>query len=518
MHMATSRWFARAPCRLAGALGIAWLAFSGSARADGAPAPARPPPALSADVLAALDRLQRQAIEALERLYSIQLSTYAQGNLGALPYYWQDPRNLSFNQLTYDWIGSALQPGTGVEVAALSGQPFTTLYQGVITKIGYCLSRTDSRRLQQARARSTREQTALIDVWRRVYGHVASTPGDAIDAIMSAVMRWATSPETTLMDLANARDMRALLGRAPASAAPMLPALAAYLGALDDGLSIQNDIASSNGKLADVRDAVSAPTARNGGVATNGSGAALPAFAMNTALADILNGLASSNAIHLSTALSGAAPSRSGQPKLEARPSRAPQAPPRAEPRPGAEPLLEPALQALLAQAQAVEVSMSFTGVTLVQFAPMAYDATRRVGWYWEEPVAGAIQNGNGSASGYCFQPLPQVDFSSTGPFGYANAAVISQYPTIHLRVRAAPASVQRFAQAVATSKRQEPDSLRLLPPGAVDGHSPGATSDIPAGSEIVIDLSPPPAQTAGTAIESRAWVLAVQTRHPGAR
>ena len=465
---------------------------------------------------AIMDELKKQANQILSSASNVDLESFHVGSAGNFPYYWQDSATLKFNQKTYDWIKSALATRTAGESVSLDGV-FTNEYLSAITAITYTLSQADQVKLNQVNQNTTDQQGALLRAWKQAFGSLPTpTSGDTIlDAIIDTIRtKWATNPNTTLSDMQNARDLSSLLANAPASGQAVIPIFANYLNAVGGGISLIDTITLNQGILKDLRNAINAPSAQNGGVQLNdGTQDYYPAYPVATQLSDIVNGLKDTgNAINLKMQVSKFSSTEvtvsvSGGtsfniPFLDFFSL-------------GASGHASYFKDHLVQNSSSIEIEMDFTGVTMVEFGPKAYDVSSRLGWLYADVIQKAIANGTQDVSGFKFSPNPQIDFSENGPFGYLSAVGICNYPTIKITVTS---SNYESVKTVFQEESSWTVSFLGIPLGSVSQSYKQTDVNVDASSgSVSVTLSPPPELVAGTQDDSVGFVLGVQPNYPAA-
>ncbi len=456
-----------------------------------------------------IDALKEQANKILAAaLGSTPLSAFNVGAKGNMPYYWQDPSTLKFNQTTYNWIDSNLK--AGADPKQFDGL-FTNEYIQALSKVSYSLSSADQTKLNQAHQNTTEQQTAVLNAWQSAFGSLPSGEGMPIDQIATIIATQWAQPATTLTALANSPNLNAALNNTPASGKPVIPVFANWLNAINSVISLENAVTMNQHYLGQALAGVQTPTAANGATETN-AGNTVPTFTVATQLADIVNGLKdASNAINLDMDVERATSSEfqvsiSGGTRFSI-------------------PVLD--LLSVNVGGQAsyfssniattdnkTSVSMTFPGVTLVNYGPADYNASTGLNWFWMSPIRDAISNGNKDVSGFKFSPDPQIDFSDNGPFGYTMGAAISNYPTITIKVTSSQYQEiqQTFEQSASVGI-----SFLGIPLGIGGKESTySSKTQVDASSQTVtITLSPPPELVAGNTVDSVGWVLGVQAEYP---
>jgi len=469
--------------------------------------------AVSSPAAPLIESLRAQAQKILGAVFSEPLTGFTVGSLGNFPYYWQNPANLKFNHLTYDWISANLLANTSPAQLG-SGNGFTNLYIEALGSISYQLSTADQAQLTKAQQNATNQQAALLSAWQAAYGTIppATATQQPIDIIMNTIATTWASPATTLSAIQSSHNLNALLNNMPASGKTIAPVLAQYLNALGSSISLQNATTMNTGYIQQALAAVQSPSSSNGGLSTD-DGNENPSYAVSTQLADILNGLQdTSNAVALSLGVSRYSSSEyrvsiNGSSGFEI-------------------PILDFFGLGVGANASyfeddiatssnTVDIQMTFPGVTSVNFGPTGYNMSTGQDWYWMEPITEAIANGTNDVSGFKFSPNPQIDFSANGPFGLLTGVAIATYPTVVISVTSS--DYQSIAQTFQQSTSFEVSFLGIPLGGGSQSTYSSSVNVNSSSQSVTITLTPPPQTVSGQAVSSVAWVLGVETNYPAA-
>ena len=470
----------------------------------------------AAPIIEALKDQANQVLSAALGAATLQAfdNTGASGNF---PYVWQNPTNLQFNTLTYDWIDGSLKPGTA-PLQFAQGTNFTNLYLQVAMDIVWSLSTADQATLNQAQASATQQQAALLNVWRSAMGSLpsGSTP---IDGILQIITQTWAAPPTTLNAIQNSVNIGQLLNNTPASGQPILPALAAYLNALGSSVALQNNVTANNAYLKRAINAIQNPTAANGGLALD-SGTIQPAYSVSTAVNVIENAMAPANQDANTVALDMTVMNASSSEyKVQISGSVGFDIPIFDFLTIGVESNANYFHDQMATSQNQTSVAMSFPGVNLVTFGPTAFtQAGTSSGWFWMDPVSEAIANGYPAkdVSGFKFSLKPSIDLSdAAGAFSYTSGVAISNYPTITVTVQGSNyQSIQTtFEQSVSTSV----SFLGIKLASASESTYSNNVQVDAASSTVTITLSPPATLVGGTVAESIGWILGVQSQYPAA-
>lgn len=466
------------------------------------------------DVSPIIDYLRNKATEALgASLGAAPLVSFCTGGQGNFPYYYNDPANLNFNQLTYDWINTNLLNNVP-PVQQSTGSTFSNLFLQVLSKVSYSLSTADKNKLNAAYSNAQNQQMAVLQAWKAQYGSFPPGSGQPIDNIMSTICTTWASPSTTLVALQNSINMSELLNNAPASGQTIMPVVASYLDALGDSVTLANSETMNNAYVKQALRAVQTPSASNGGLVTNdGTGKLHPSYSITTSLSSIINSLSAlTNTITISMSVSIASESEYSVSINGGASFRIPFLDFFSLGVGGNSSYFH---EEIVKNSSSVNMTMTFTGPTLVQYTPKTYDLSTGLYWFYMEPILEAIKNANQDVSGYKFSPSPGIDFGSNGPFGLLQGIAIANYPSVKIDIKSSSyQSIQTtFQQTISTSI-----SFLGIPLGGSteSTYSHSASSDA-SQSEVSITLNPPATLVAGTSTQSVGWVLGVQTNYPAA-
>ena len=468
------------------------------------------PESLDASVI--IDELTANANKTLSSvLRSTPLQGFAVTSLGNLPYVWQDTRDVSlFNTLTYNWISSNLKGGA--DPIQLDGS-FTNLYIQAINAVTWSLSKADQSALNLAANAATRQAAALQNAWIAAFGKLPGTTTSPIDDIVGVILTWTSKdPTPSLFDIQNAISLTDLLDRTPPAGQSILPVFVNWLDAIGSQLSLQNSVSMNNAYLARARRAVAQASQANGGLALN-NGTFAPAYAVSPQVSDIENAMLQGSPVTMS---------------MTVRQSSSDMFSVSVEGKVGFEIPIASLITIgvggnanyfssnLVTSENETIVEMSFPGVNLVNFGPVPFQQTgASTSWYWIDPIREAIRNGASDVSGFKFSPMPSIDFSAGGPFGYLMGAAISGYPTITITSKTA--NLQEVQKTFEQSASMSVSFLGIqLASGSESTYSNNVKVDA-ANSAVTITLAPPPQVVGGTVNAAQGWVLGVQPNYPAA-
>jgi hypothetical protein len=466
------------------------------------------------DTSAIIDYLRGEAASVLaSSLGGLPLVDFAVGAAGNFPYYYNDPANLSFNNATYSWININLLNNLP-PVQQSTGNSFTNEMMSVLSKVTYKLSAADQVTLNNAYSNAQNQQMALLQNWRAAFGSFPPGPGQPIDNIMSTIATTWASPATTFNAIQNSINLNQLLNNAPATGQGLFPLVANYVNALGSSVTLANAVTMNNAYVRLALNALQFPSATNGAIQTNdGTQKYYPAYTVNTPLTSIINSLQNtSSTIQITMNVSIASESEYSV-SIQ-----------------GGTSFRIPFLDffslgvganasyfhdEIMKSSESVSITMTFTGPTIVNYAPLAFNQSTQQGWFFMAPILDAIKNQGKDISGYQFAPSPGIDFSNNGPFGLLQGIAIANYPSAKIVIKSSSyQSIQTtFQQTVSVGI-----SFLGIPLGSSTestySHSASSSS---SDSTVTITLNPPPNMVAGTSISSMGWILGAQTNYPAA-
>ncbi|AMP99089.1 hypothetical protein AY601_2191 [Pedobacter cryoconitis] len=459
-----------------------------------------------------IDSLKEQASALLSSVLKEPLTDFGVTALGNFPYYYLNPDNLQFNATTYGWISNAL---TADATPVTLGEPFVHIYTEALANVTYRLSNADQAILNSAQLEAANQQMELLNIWTVIYGPVAATSKQRpIDIIMSTIATTWAVPAIDLYMAQRAENLFQLLNHTPASGQPVLPALANYLIALGGSISLQNAITMNTGYLSTALHNVQNAAAANGGMLLDNSATTYnPAYAVSTPLSDIINGLsATNNKIELNMTVTR---SSDIEVKISIEGGASFEIPIASFLTLSVDASENYFSDIIAASSNTISVSMTFTGVTLVNYGPALFNIATGLNWSWMNPITDAIRNGSTDVSGFVFSPKPNIDFSEGGPFSFLTGVAISNYPSIEITVHSE--SYENIEKTIEQTVSLGVSFLGIPLGGGSESAYLHAASSSSSSSTVTIKLDPPADKVAGTNESSRAWVLGAETSYPGA-
>ena len=470
----------------------------------------------SPNAMEIINNLKDKAADTLSAsLGSAKLKSFDISSSGNFPYVWEDPRNLSFNQKTYEWISGSLKPKTSPAQFA-PGTNFTNLYLQALTNISWSLSTAEQATLNQATQNTTQQQAAVLNAWKSSFGSLPAGT-NPIDEIASTIATTWANPATDLESIRNSINLGNLLNKVPAAGQPVMPVFVNWLNAYGASLALQNQVTMNNAYLRKAVAALQSPSVTNGGITLN-DGNIVPAYIVNPQVSDIENAMSPANA-------------KSNVTDLEMTVSQSSQSEFSVSIKGGASfkiPVMEFITfgvggsanyfhEEIVKSGNDTTVHMTFPGTNLVTFGPRPFrQSGESQSWFWMDPVRDAIKNGFPAkdVSGFKFATQPGItDWSATGPFGYLAGVAIANYPTIKITVKSS--NFQKIATDFKQGVNTSVSFLGIELASASEATHSAKVDVNESDSTVTITLEPPKSLVAGNAVDSVGWILGAITEYP---
>lgn len=353
---------------------------------------------------------------------------------GNFPYNYLDI-NTNFNVKTWEFLNSVMQAGEHGGV--VFGQPLTNAYSTLVSALSYQYSKADSIALEKARISGEQDAIALVVAYERTYGPITGAQLTAarvetkLDYIIGYKVQnvWAGENAPLKFTGGNVVNLVDALPALPPAAQPLLGLITKYLGDLTSVLGLVNSSGAAATLLANLRQNTTTPTTGNGGISTS-DGKMHVAFSVKEAMAVIDTALANaanqftvtfhvsnytedSTTVSVSGRAAGVIPigdflgiDLGGGASYN--------------------------MHTLNTHGDELDVTLTYTGVTLVNVGPNVYQEDTRTGWFDSQPLREAVANYQQDVSGFQLTPWPSTyNFGVGGNFGYLNALIISAYPTV---------------------------------------------------------------------------------------
>lgn len=405
--------------------------------------------------------LSKKANEAIASIYKTRITPIQFPAQGDFNWFWQNV-NQVFNEGTFDTASARVSPGTeGPDTAKLSPSGgFPNAYVQVVTALQYSLSSAESATLNKAIGNASAQAQAVVSTYQGIFGTISDAQmklaqealgefsvANKQDYVIGYIMGYVWSgrqeekkPALTYTEMANARDLRQLLPKMPASGVPVLADVTVYLNLIAPVNSLEDQLFLGGWIRNQIRLNTAAPTERNGGMklVNPNTGAVSPnyqvAYGINAAISSIQNDLNSSRSFSLGMSVSSASGS-SLRVSVDG----------------GAGFSVGSLLRFSLGtqfnydmttfQGTSTDctVEISYKGFTMVPIAAAAWQQATSVGWYYGDPIAEAVRNQGKDVTGFKFVSNPPYNLgplASGGDFGMLTNLLISNYPTVKIHYR----------------------------------------------------------------------------------
>jgi hypothetical protein len=367
--------------------------------------------------------------------------------------------NQVFNQGTFDYISANVAPGTTGGTAQISASGgFPNAYIQLISKLAYALSNADLNAVNAALRNATAQAQTIVTDYQTTFGQI--TPAQMAlaqnavgnfavqtfqDYVIAYVLGYlwsgqqaAGKPPLTYTQMANSRNLRALLPSMPASGTTVVADVSNYLSLLQPVNAIQSNQQLGSWIIAQLNLNTSQPSTSNGGMSTVNpvNGQILPpqvgynlGSASIASITNDLNNTGRTIVISMQTeAASGNQLSVSvqGQAKVTV----------------GSWLKFTTSVGASYDMSQAAgtsssaSVKITYAGYSLVPVNTLAWQQATNQGWYYGDPIAQAVTNGTKDVTGFKFVAPTGLNLQAItngGNFGQLTALLIANYPTISI-------------------------------------------------------------------------------------
>jgi len=396
--------------------------------------------------------LQQKAQSAVASFFNSPLRTIQYPAQGDFMWNWCNPNQI-FNARTADYISAALSKGDFLDSAKMSGAgSFPNAYSQVINCLVFSLSQTNQQKLIQAQNNASTQAQTIISDYQTTYGPITdammtaagvSTKQDyVISYIMGSVWSGKGSAQPlTYTQMANARNLAALLPNMPASGTQVLTDVTIYLNLMQPVNALSDLLQNGAWILRQLKTNTQYPSAANGGMQTVDpvTGVVSPAYnvgyGINYSLAAISNDLqnkgrtislamttSSASGSNLSVSIDGQTGFSMGSfLKFSV----------------GASASYD--MNQVSGTSTECSVTMTWAGYSMIPMAPLAWQQATSVGWYNGDPITQAMANGNQDVDGFKFVSPPPFNLGKLdngGTFGQFTNLLIGNYPTITITYR----------------------------------------------------------------------------------
>jgi hypothetical protein len=474
--------------------------------------------------------LKDQAMQAVEGIFNAELWPVQYPAQGDFPWNWQNS-NQVFNRATYDYIDALVGPGqVGGTVALSAAGGFTNAYVAVLNALQFSLSTSDAGRLNQAQSNASVQAGTIVSDYQTTYGTITdaqmsaagvSTKQDyVIGHVLGSLWSGAATP-LSYSQMASARNLKALLPKAPMGADQVITDVATYLDLMQPVNGLSDQVQNGAWTLAQLKRNTMTPGQGNGGMQTfdpvTGSVSTdyNVGWAVTTPLASISNDLqntsraisiamstSSSSGDSLSVDIAGHACFEVGEVLTF-----------------GVEAGATYDMSKASGTSTDCSVEITYPGYSLVSMAPAAWQQATNQGFFYADPIAQACANEGQDVTGFTFLNTPPYAMGSVedgGGFGLLTNLLVSNYPTVTMTYEHADFSTftQSWSETVT-------GNLTLFGFIKLGSFSQGAYgSKVEAGSDdssFTVTFTPSPAVTSLPQNQRTAFVIAGAVSNPGA-
>lgn len=445
------------------------------------------------------------------------------GGLGGFPWQWSMP--LGFNYATYLFVNHCFSQGEdGVLVA---NDPYSTAFSTVLNNISFKLSSADLATLNKASTLNQIPGQAVVSTYIQFIAPIAPSSltqasaalnreiTSSLDYILLYQVAYVWSgkkaagqaPLTTTF-LSQQSDLSSVLPAAPSAAKSLLSTVQAYLQSIQQTLHLLDSIGNGNFLLSLIKRNLFTPNDQNGGllaVDSDGSTVTVPGFEVSPDPATILNALNQVPVAPLNVRMD-ATQSQVSSAHLNVAFNQQGN-------------VLAPAnffqllqnngnkhtLFSLPGTGNQASVQKIMPGQQVVSIRPMILNEAAEKGWYSNNPLSEAFQNGAKDVSGFFFQPPPGYDLRSGGNFGLLGELLISQFPTVEINYPQGDANT--FRQQV-TPNQTWNFQLAGLPKFGGDEFMYHMSQIIPASQGFTVQFTPIPSAVSRGILGELAYVI----------
>lgn len=474
--------------------------------------------------------LQAKAMEAVQGIFKSTLYPVQYPAQGDFPWNWQNG-NQVFNDSTYQYIDALVAPGQVPGTVALSqAGGFTNAYVTLLNSMTYTLSTADQARLDQAQSNASVQAGTIVADYQTTYGQItpaqlqtAGAPSKqdyVIGYVLGSVWSGAAAP-LSYSTMASARNLKALLPKAPMGADQVITDVTVYLNLMQPVNGLSDQLQNGAWTLAQLKANATAPSAANGGMQTfvANTGAVLPGFnagwSVNSPISSINNDLQNTSreiSISMSTSQSSGESlevSVEGQTGFSVGSWLTF----------GVEASASYDMSKASGTSTDCSAEITYSGYSMVAASPAAWQQATNSGFYLPDPIAQANANEGKDVTGFSFLNPPAYSLASVadgGGFGLLTNLLIANYPTVKITYEHADFST--FSQSWS---EQVSGNLTLFGFIKLGSFSQGAYgSKVEAGSDnssFTVTFSPSAAITSVPQNQKTAYVIAAGVTNPGA-
>jgi hypothetical protein len=474
--------------------------------------------------------LQEQAMAAVQDTFKSTLYPVQYPSQGDFKWNWQNG-NQVFNDATYQYVNALASPGNVVDTVALSpGGGFANAYVAVINDMVFSLSSGDQAKLTQAQSNASVQAGTIVSDYQNSYGTITAAQMAAAgvqtkqDYVIGYVLgsQWSgATPPLSYTAMATARNLKALLPKAPMGADQVITDVTVYLNLMQPVNGFSDQLQNGAWTLSQLKANAMYPSASNGGIQTfdPNTGTVLPGYNDGWGISD---SIASINNDLLNTGRTisiGMTTSQSSGSDLEVNVQG------QAGFTIGSWLEFETEVSGGYDMSKTAgtstdcSVSITYAGYSMVPAAPAAWQQATNTGFYYPDPINQAVVNGTQDVTGFKFLNTPPYQLgplASGGNFGLLTNLLISNYPTISITYTHADYST--FAQSW---NEQASGNLTLFGFIKLGSFSQGAYgSSFTQGSDnstFTVTFSASPEVTGVPQNLKTAYVIGAAVANPGA-
>lgn len=389
--------------------------------------------------------LQQKAMSAVQSVLNTQLYPVQYPAQGDFLWNWQNP-NQVFNNGTYQYINALVTPGDIPNTVQLSpAGGFANAYVQVLNDIVFSLSKADQQTLTQAQNNASTQAGTIVKDYQASYGPITTAQmtqagvSNKVDYVISFVMgsQWSgATPPISYTEMATARNLKALLPKAPMGADQIISDVTVYLNLMQPVNGLSNQLQNGAWTIRQLINNASSPSATNGGMQTMdpNTGSTLSGYnegwAISYDTSSISNDLQNtSRTIEVSMQTSEASGNTlnvnvEGQAGFSI----------------GSwltfdvEGSASYDMSKVQGTSCDASVTIKYTGYSIVPMQPAAWQQATNVGFYYPNVIAQAVANSGQDVTGFKFlnaSPYNLGSISSGGNFGVLTNLLIANYPTV---------------------------------------------------------------------------------------
>lgn len=389
--------------------------------------------------------LQQKAMAAVQGILNTQLYPIQYPSQGDFMWNWQNP-NQVFNNGTYQYINALVSPGTipnTVQLSAPGG--FANAYVQVLDDIIFSLSKADQATLTQAQSNASTQAGTIVNDYQTAYGPITTAQmsqagfSTKVDYVVGYVLgsQWSgATPPLSYTQMASARNLKALLPKAPMGADQIITDVTVYLNLMQPVNGLSNQLQNGAWMISQLQNNTTNPSAANGGIQTldPNTGSTLTGYnegwSIPYSISSISNDLQNtSRKIQISMQTSEASGSSlnvnvEGQAGFQV----------------GSWLTFDVGASASYDMSKVqgtstdASVTITYAGYSIVPILPAAWQQATNVGFYYPSVIAQAVANGTQDVTGFKFLNPSAYNLGSVasgGNFGLLTNLLIANYPTV---------------------------------------------------------------------------------------